>query len=80
MVIACPLCGSTPPKKYRWICFPGCEAQWDTFATAGRCTGCGRQWTHTQCPDCRRMSPHAEWYDATRVSQSELVPATESRG
>jgi len=79
MAIACPLCGSAPPRGYVWICFPGCETQWDTFATAGRCTGCGRQWTHTQCPNCRRLTPHEQWYRDAATVPADLAVACEGR-
>lgn len=75
MVVACPLCGSTPPPSYLWICFPGCETQWDTFATGGRCPGCGRQWTHTSCPDCCRLSPHEQWYRESDAATADLAVA-----
>lgn len=60
--IRCPRCAWRPGRRDRWVCAPHCGFVWNTFDTAGRCPGCGHQWTETKCLACRRWSPHLDWY------------------
>jgi len=72
--IRCPNCAYRPRLGDRWSCVPRCGTLFDTFATGGRCPGCGHLWLETQCPACARWSPHEDWYvdpQADRV----MVPA-----
>ena len=75
--IRCPLCSWRPSAESRWYCsaegtpepsFAGCGAEWNTFATRGRCPGCGHQWRWTSCHRCEQWSLHEDWYEdaATR--------------
>lgn len=71
--IRCPLCRWRPSASSRWCCygvdtpetppFEGCGAVWNSFATAGRCPGCGHQWRWTSCLRCHEWSLHGDWYD-----------------
>jgi Uri superfamily endonuclease len=70
--ICCPLCRWQPRASDRWFCAPcehpeyfddGCAACWNTFATRGRCPGCGHQWRWTACLNCAGWSLHADWYE-----------------
>ena len=58
--IQCPKCHWKPSESDRWACT--CEHSWNTFETHGRCPGCGKQWTQTQCLHCGDWSPHEDWY------------------
>jgi hypothetical protein len=69
--IRCPLCLWQPNALSRWYCadceypeyfFAGCGTNWNTFATRGRCPGCGYQWRWTSCLRCARWSRHQDWY------------------
>lgn len=69
--IRCPLCKWRPKPTHRWFCAPcdqpefflaGCGTRWNTFATRGRCPGCGHQWRWTACLNCAGWSLHQEWY------------------
>lgn len=62
--IYCPKCGWVPDAGDRWVCTRpiGCGHVWNTFATRGRCPGCGKQWRVTQCLSCKQFSPHEDWY------------------
>jgi hypothetical protein len=70
--IRCPLCGWQPTASSRWTCecrgtpeppFACCGAVWNTFATRGRCPGCGHQWIWTSCLRCGGASRHEDWYE-----------------
>jgi hypothetical protein len=70
--IRCPLCGWRPSASSVWCCnatntpeppFPACGAMWNTFATRGRCPGCGHQWRWTTCLRCHEPSLHETWYE-----------------
>jgi hypothetical protein len=61
--IRCPLCQWQPTKDDRWFCDPGCLHVWNTFATAGLCPGCAKQWEHTACLQCKGWSLHEDWYE-----------------
>ncbi|HKB09562.1 MAG TPA: hypothetical protein VKD69_02870 [Vicinamibacterales bacterium] len=72
--IRCPLCRWRPSAASRWSCdwteidspepfFNACGTEWNTFATRGRCPGCGHQWRWTSCLRCGQWSPHEEWYE-----------------
>ena len=58
--VRCPRCGWIPRERLKWKCT--CGYHWNTFDTRGRCPGCAKQWTETQCYGCQAMSPHLEWY------------------
>ncbi|HVO91660.1 MAG TPA: GIY-YIG nuclease family protein [Terriglobales bacterium] len=70
--IRCPRCKWQPKMAHRWFCAPcdypeyfsgGCGACWNTFATRGRCPGCGHRWRWTACLSCEEWSLHADWYE-----------------
>lgn len=72
--VRCPLCQWRPTAASEWLCdpsgtpeppFQACGTVWNTFATRGRCPGCGHQWWWTTCHRCGVCSPHDEWYDVT---------------
>ena len=62
--IECPKCAWEPDGGAYWSCT--CGHVWNTFATAGRCPSCNKQWKHTQCirhqGGCNEFSPHLDWY------------------
>ena len=60
--IRCPRCAWQPSAQDRWYCAPGCSCQWNTFATAGVCPQCEKEWAQTACLSCHQWSPHADWY------------------
>ena len=72
--IRCPRCGWRPLPSSRWCCdgfdtpesFEGCGTVWNTFATGGRCPGCGHRWLWTSCLHCAEWSPHDDWYASDR--------------
>jgi hypothetical protein len=75
--IRCPLCAWRPSASSRWSCewiegpeprFAGCGTVWNTFATGGRCPGCGHQWQWTSCLRCAQWSPHDDWYEEPATS------------
>jgi hypothetical protein len=70
--IRCPLCSWRPKPSSRWSCicsgtpepfFEACGTVWNTFATHGRCPGCGHQWRWTTCLRCNEPSLHVDWYE-----------------
>ena len=70
--IRCPLCGWCPSASSRWCCdrvaspepfFEPCGTEWNTFATRGRCPGCGHQWKWTSRLRCGGWSLHDDWYE-----------------
>ena len=70
--IRCPLCSWQPSASSLWCCdcrwtpepfFQGCRTTWNTFATRGRCPGCGHQWLWTSCLRCDQFSLHEDWYE-----------------
>ena len=71
--IRCPLCGWRPKRSDLWCCFRSpdspeppfqfCGAEWNTFATHGRCIGCAHQWQWTSCLQCHEWSRHDDWYE-----------------
>ena len=69
--IRCPLCQWQPDSSSRWACsdcghpeyfYNACGMVWNTFATGGRCPGCGHQWRWTSCLNCWEWSLHEDWY------------------
>jgi hypothetical protein len=60
--IRCPRCAWRPSSQDRWYCAPGCLCRWNTFATAGVCPACAKQWPETACLSCHQWSPHEDWY------------------
>lgn len=58
--IRCPKCAWEPRPESSWQC--RCGHAWNTFDTYGKCPACGKVWKNTQCLDCFRWSPHADWY------------------
>ena len=61
--IRCPRCAWRPSQHDRWHCSPGCYCEWNTFATAGVCPQCAKEWAQTACLRCHAWSPHADWYE-----------------
>jgi hypothetical protein len=63
--ICCPKCSWEPDGAPYWSC--NCGTRWNTFATGGRCPGCGKVWEFTQCIQwaggCDQWSPHLDWYE-----------------
>lgn len=57
---ACPSCNSTPLAGAYWKC-ESCQQRFDTFLTGAVCPRCGHRDATTQCADCGRFSPFAEW-------------------
>jgi hypothetical protein len=72
--IRCPKCNWEPDGKPYWQC--QCGHQFDTFATAGRCPSCSKEWEYTQCVDfaggCNDFAPHMEWYQGLDKVVEEL--------
>ncbi len=69
--IRCPLCEWQPKSSTRWNCgdcghpeyfYNACGAEWNTFATGGKCPGCRHQWKWTMCLHCLGWALHADWY------------------
>ncbi len=60
--ICCPKCAWVPQSESLWGC--KCDTNWNTFDTGGCCPSCRTQWLYTVCLQCRKVSPHAEWYSA----------------
>lgn len=71
--IRCPRCAWRPTAYDLWCCFRSadspeppfraCGTNWNTFATRGRCVGCGHQWKWTSCLRCSEWSLHDDWYE-----------------
>ncbi len=57
---ACPDCHEQPVLGPFWRCNQ-CGAPFDTFATGAVCPKCAAQYPNTQCLDCGRSHPMAEW-------------------
>ena len=59
----CPSCRQPPVLGPYWRCAK-CLKPFDTFETQAVCPHCGTQFPVTQCLDCGRASPIAEWAQA----------------
>lgn len=59
----CPSCRQPPVLGPYWRCAK-CLKPFDTFETQAVCPHCGTQFPVTQCLDCGRASPIAEWVQA----------------
>ena len=57
---ACPVCKAAPPAGEFWIC-GRCRKPFDIFATQATCPHCGMQFTATNCLNCGKPSPVADW-------------------
>lgn len=70
--IRCPKCYWEPDKNCRWRC-SDCKTVWNTFATKGKCPGCGKVYEITSClkskGGCGEISPHANWYEAVQLEK-----------
>lgn len=73
--IYCPVCIWHPTGEDLWEC--DCGTVWNTFWTRGTCPGCGHQWEVTQCLECRRFSPHENWYHYPAPVDEELLALLE---
>ena len=78
--IYCPKCEWRPKPESRWVCMPGCGAEWNTFWTGGVCPGCAHAWKWTDCLACGVTSLHRDWYHFPDQAdhadaQSEDTPA-----
>lgn len=58
--LSCPSCETSPPLGLYWRC-GNCRQSFDTFATAGLCPTCSRQFDQTVCLDCGRKSSLLAW-------------------
>jgi Zn-dependent protease len=59
----CPSCGSSPLVGNYWTC-DECRTRFDLFRNRGQCTGCGKLFAVTQCPECFQEHPIAKWFIA----------------
>ena len=60
--IRCPKCRWEPNPMSRWYC-DKCRFEWNTFSTGGECPKCKHVHRMTQCVSCRKITPHADWYE-----------------
>lgn len=60
---ACPGCGAAPIMGPFWRCHR-CREQFDTFEQGAVCPRCDTVFPTTQCLDCLRAYPFAEWHKA----------------
>jgi Zn-dependent protease len=60
---ACPSCRAHPLRGDVWGC-DQCGTRFDIFMDRGVCPGCGKQFPVTECTDCLRAHPIAEWFGA----------------
>lgn len=58
--IRCPKCSWEPLIDDLWE--SDCGYLWNTFTTFGKCPSCGKVYKETQCLECLKWSPHADWY------------------
>lgn len=58
--IKCPKCNLEPKEYDSWQC--SCSHIWNTFNTGGCCPKCNKRWEDSQCPECKKWSPHLDWY------------------
>jgi Zn-dependent protease len=56
---SCPGCRAHPPSGEFWRC--PCGHAFDTFAARGECPKCSTVFDRAACPECRKVSPFAEW-------------------
>ncbi|HET9407313.1 MAG TPA: M50 family metallopeptidase [Candidatus Sulfotelmatobacter sp.] len=56
----CPTCRTSPPVGNYWKC-QQCQLPFDTFQTGAVCPHCSTRYPTTQCLDCGRVHPLAEW-------------------
>lgn len=71
--IKCPKCEWEPDGRSYWLC-DECNTSWNTFDTYGKCPSCGHVHRDTQCPPCRVISPHVEWYvDLDNMDLEEVL-------
>lgn len=80
MKIYCPKCRWEPRAGDLWICQPGCNHEWNTFDTGGRCPKCGKVWLETDCLACSRTSKHHDWYHDLPPVDMELLVEDHSTG
>ncbi len=67
---SCPTCKSAPPLGALWRC-SNCQTPYDTFLSQAICPHCGAREVVTQCADCGRSHPVAEWSGSTLVSPEQ---------
>lgn len=71
-VFSCPSCHAAPPIGPVWKC-SGCAATFDTFETHATCPTCGKQFSQTQCLECGKQSPFADWTQtSTTLAQTAV--------
>jgi hypothetical protein len=58
--VRCPHCQWNPAAPDYWTC--DCGRSWNTFDTHGKCPGCHKVHSTTQCLSCGNFSPHNHWY------------------
>jgi hypothetical protein len=69
----CPSCRAHPLRGDVWGC-DQCGKRFDTFAHRAVCPGCGKQFPVTECPDCQRGHPIAEWFSAVPPLATAELP------
>jgi Zn-dependent protease len=74
----CPGCGKSPPRGEFWQC-EHCVTRFDTFATRGRCPGCGAWYLETACPHCHALHHVDVWYRPEDV-RDPIVLSPEPEG
>jgi Zn-dependent protease len=70
---ACPSCRTAPPIGAFWRC--SCGAQFDTFETGAMCPNCSQQFPVSECLDCRRPFPMADWIAAAAPGSATAARA-----
>jgi len=67
----CPACKASPQVGDFWKC-GRCGAMFDTFQTQAVCPACQSQFSGSQCLDCGRQSPMAQWAGGPVISSAPL--------
>jgi Zn-dependent protease len=74
---ACPACHVHPLQGEWWGC-DQCGTRFDPFLHRAVCPGCGKSFPDTECIDCLRRHPMADWFgaaqEATAVDGSAAGP------
>jgi Zn-dependent protease len=73
---ACPACEKSPPRGQFWMC-EHCQSKFDTFATRGRCPGCGAWFLETTCPHCHATNHIDGWFKPDVVLEPIILDSPE---